>query len=134
MVKQDFQKGDTHLHNRHNIWCITRLSHSRGEKGQNFEGLLRISVDAHNLCPSLFSVFTSHPLLLLLLQSVHQKFFSSALDTTQLSFSLSGHAAGSQLVQMSHKTKRRRRQVIDGKIITGRHYWRRRRRRKQMFY
>ena len=40
MVKQDFQKGDTHLHNWHNIW-YTRLSHRR-EKGQNFEGLLRI--------------------------------------------------------------------------------------------
>ena len=32
--------------------------------------------------------------------------------------SLSGHSGGSQLVQMSHKTKRRRRRVIDGEIIT----------------
>ena len=116
-----------------------RGSHTGGRKAKTLKACSAFSVDAHNLCPSLFSVFTSHPLLLL--QSVHQKFFSSALDTTrpssfffQLSSSLSGHNAGSQLVQMSHKTKRRRRRVIDGKIITGRHYWRRRRRRKQMFY
>ena len=103
-------------------------------KGQNFEGLLRISVAAaHNLCPSLFSVFTS----LLLQQCPPKVFLGHKTPPSSFFFrlsSLSGHSAGSQLVQMSRqKTKRRRRRrVIDGKIITGRHYWRRRR--KQMFY
>ena len=57
---------------------------------------------------------------------------TSALRPFQLKWT---HKAGSQLVQMSHETKRRRRAVIDGKIITGRHYWPRRRqkRRKQIF-
>jgi len=64
-----------------------------------------------------------HILLLLLLQCPPKVFLLGHNTVSASSFfselsSLSGHSGGSQLVQMSHKTKRRRRRVIDGEIIT----------------
>jgi len=64
-----------------------------------------------------------HILLLPLLQCPPKVFLLGHNTVSASSFfselsSLSGHSGGSQLVQMSHKTKRRRRRVIDGEIIT----------------
>ena len=122
MVKQDgFKKGHA-LHNWHNI-LFTSLVHTfkRGERPTflpPFPFHQNAQVSSNLGCCSVRKQF----FFLVERQNTRRR-PSSFFFGLQLKWLL-GHNAGLQLVQMSHKTKRRRRKVIDGKIITHRLYWR----------
>ena len=117
-----FQKGTRTSQLTQHIVYESR-SHFQERRKTNNVFFLRFRFTKTRKCPQISAAAVFESSFFLSERQNTRRRPSSFFFGLQLKW-LRGHNAGLQLVQMSHKTKRRRRKVIDGKIITHRLYWR----------